>query len=72
MPEPDDDEMLTPMDLKRLKPKFGLALQRKQREAGEFIPHIRIGNRYFYRRSSVEKWLAEQEAKASGGGNVTA
>lgn len=70
MPE-SDDELLSPTDLRRLVPKFGLAFQRNHREAGDFIPHLSIGNRIFYRRSSVSKFLAEQEAKtaatASGG-----
>jgi hypothetical protein len=65
MSEPDP--LLTPMDLKRRDNKFGVALQRKYRKAGGFIPHIVLGNRIFYRTSSVEKWLAEQEAKVRGG-----
>jgi hypothetical protein len=65
MPEPD--ELLSPKDLRRLHPKFGLQFQRNHRAAGDFIPHLCIGNRIFYMRSSVTKFLAEQEAKATGG-----
>jgi hypothetical protein len=59
---------MTPMDLKRREPKLGVALQRKYRRAGGFIPHISLGNRFFYRTSSVEKWLAEQETKTMAPG----
>ena len=65
MSEPD--ELLSPTDLRRLEPKFGLQFQRNHREAGDFVPHVRIGNRIFYRRSSVEKFLADQEAAHRGG-----
>lgn len=64
----ETDPLLSPMDLKRLQPKFGLERQRRHRAAGDFIPHISVGNRVFYRRSAVEKWLDAQEAKTSGGG----
>lgn len=57
------DPLLSPTDLRRLEPKFGVALQRKRRKAGDFIPHIQINNRYFYRLSSVKRWLADQEVK---------
>jgi len=30
-------------------------------KAGE-IPHIRVGNRILFRRESLDRWLAEQEA----------
>ena len=66
------DDLLTPADLFRENPCWGIQFQRAHRAAGDFVPHIRIGDRIFYRRSTVEKWLAEQEAKASGGGDVTA
>jgi hypothetical protein len=63
MPKPDD-ELLSPTDLHRKVRKFGLAFQRNHRKAGDFpIPHVQIGSRSFYRRSSVEKFLAEQEAQ---------
>ena len=61
MSEPDP--LMTPMDLKHREPKLGVALQRKYRNAGGFIPHISLGNRILYRTSSVAKWLADQEAK---------
>jgi hypothetical protein len=62
MPEPD--ELLSPNDLRRDNPRWGIQFQRTHRAAGDFVPHIQIGSRIFYRRSSVEKFLAEQEAKA--------
>ena len=64
----ESDPLITPMDLKRRQPKLGVALQRKYRRAGGFIPHISLGNRILYRTSSVEKWLADQEAKTAAPG----
>jgi hypothetical protein len=69
MPE-SDDKLITPQELRRMEPKFGLAFQRKHRAAGDFIPHIRIGNRNFYRLSSVEKFLAEAETQGGGANHV--
>lgn len=66
---PESDELLSPTDLHRKVHKFGLAFQRNHRKAGDFpIPHVQIGNRFFYRRSSVEKFLAEQEGKTMAPG----
>jgi hypothetical protein len=49
--------------------KFGLAFQRNHRKAGDFpIEHVQIGSRFFYRRSSVEKFLAEREAQTTAPG----
>jgi hypothetical protein len=69
MPEPDE-LLLSPTDLHRKVPKFGLAFQRNHRKAGDFpIPHTQIGNRFFYRLSSVERFLAgQQEAKTAASG----
>ena len=67
---PESDILITPQELRRKEPKFGLTFQRKHRVAGDFIPHIRIGNRIFYRLSSVEKFLAENEAQNGGGHRV--
>lgn len=65
MSEPD--QLLSPTDLHRVVRKFGVAFQRNHREAGDFpIAHVVIGNRVFYRRSSVDRFLAEQEAKTAG------
>jgi hypothetical protein len=58
---PESDPLLSPQELRRKVPKFGLRFQHNHREAGDFIPHIKIGNRFFYRLSSVEKFLAESE-----------
>jgi hypothetical protein len=66
--ELETDRLLSPTDLHRLEPKFGLERQRRHREAGDFIPHVVLGNRVFYRESSYRKWLAEQEAKTTGKG----
>lgn len=33
----------------------------KEAKAGR-VPHFKIGNRYFFRLSSLEKWQAEQES----------
>jgi hypothetical protein len=56
-----DDDLLTPADLYREHPCWGLQFQHAHRVIGDFVPHIRIGSRIFYRRSSVERFLAESE-----------
>ena len=58
---PEDDTLITPQELRRIHPHFGLRLQREHRVAGDFIPYIKIGNRIFYRLSSFEKFLQEME-----------
>ena len=58
---PENDTLLSPHELMRLHPHFGLRLQRERRRAGDFIPHIIVGRRIYYRLSSVEKFLAESE-----------
>jgi hypothetical protein len=63
---PQNDTLLSPHELMRLHPHFGLRLQRERRKAGDFIPHIRVGHRIYYRRSSVEKFLAESETQNGG------
>ena len=65
MPE-TDDPLISPQELRRRHPHFGLRRQRNHRVASDFIPHIKIGNRIFYRLSSVEKFLSESE---TNGGN---
>ena len=58
----ESDPILGPKDLHRKIKAFGLEFQRAHREAGDFpIPHFRVGRRIFYRLSSVERFLAEQE-----------
>jgi hypothetical protein len=69
---PEEDTLISPQELRRMHPHFGLRLQREHRMAGDFIPHIRIGNRIFYRLSSVEKFLAESETGSGGGHDVVA
>jgi hypothetical protein len=58
-----DDDILTPNDLYREHPCWGIQFQRAHRAAGDFIPHLRIGSRIFYRRSVVNKFLAENETQ---------
>ena len=58
-----DDDILTPNDLYREHPCWGIQFQRAHRAAGGFVPHLQIGNRIFYRRSSVNKFLAENETQ---------
>lgn len=58
MPKPDDG-FLSPTELHRRIEKFGPAMQRNHRKAGDFpIPHEVIGNRTYYRKSDVEAFLA--------------
>lgn len=55
------DGVLTPVELSHKYPQWGVAMQRRHREAGDFIPHIQIGNRIYYRLSTIETFLAERE-----------
>lgn len=54
-----DDELLTPTDLSRWLHKrvATLAVERCLRR--DHPPYIKIGRRILYRRSAVEKWLAD-------------
>ena len=36
--------------------------RRQRREGHPWPPHLRIGNKVYYRRSAVEDWLRRQEA----------
>ena len=56
-----DDPVLTPGDLHREQPRWTPQSQRRHRISGDFIPFIKIGNRVFYKRSSVTRFLAENE-----------
>ena len=60
-----DDDILTPVDLHREHPRWGLQFQRAHRQRGDFIPFVRVGNRIFYRRSSVNKFLEEMEQQGN-------
>ncbi len=56
--------VFSPQELHRRVPQFGIQMQRHHRQAGDFpIPHTSVGNRIYYRRSSVDRFLAEQETE---------
>lgn len=41
--------------------------ERRRRRSGQpWVPHLRIGNRIYYRRSAVEEFLRAQEAACMG------
>jgi len=51
---------------------MSLAWYRRQRFLKTGAPFIRIGNRVFYRRGELRRWIAEQQEKrANGGGEQT-
>ena len=58
---PEHDPLVSPPELHRMEPKFSVAMQREHRKAGDFIPHIQIGTRIYYRLSSIRRFLAEKE-----------
>jgi hypothetical protein len=65
----DRSEVLTSEDLQR-RFKIPRSSQKDLRARGGFIPHFRVGRRVLYRKDAVVQWVAEQEAKARGIGDV--
>jgi predicted DNA-binding transcriptional regulator AlpA len=68
------DDALRPDDLTR---EYGwpLSNQKRARRKGNFPPCYRIGRRLYWRRSTIDAWIAEQEAKTeapNGGGDHVA
>ena len=62
-------EQLIPREhlLKRMN--ISDSTERRKRQGGENWPaHIMVGNRILYSESSVNNWIADQEASAAGGG----
>lgn len=58
------DDALCSDDLTR---EYGwpLSNQKRARKQGKFPPSYQIGRRNFWRRSTIEAWFAEQEAKTA-------
>jgi excisionase family DNA binding protein len=46
------------------------ALEKDVCEGGIGLPYIKLGRRIRYRRTSLERWLAEREAIPPGGGRT--
>lgn len=44
--------------------------RRQRREGRPWPPHLRIGNKVYYRRAAVEDWLRAQEALCTDQGDV--
>ena len=42
---------------------FGSATLVRLRRDGQLPAHIKVTNRIFYRQSTIDAWLADQEAK---------
>ncbi|MBT2269785.1 hypothetical protein [Rhodococcus erythropolis] len=63
MPEIEKRSLLTRHELLS-EYNFADSSERKARAGRDFIPHIRIGRRIFYRRAAVEAWLVQQERSA--------
>jgi hypothetical protein len=66
----DDEqaEALTTRDLEKML-KIPRKTQMDLRARGGFIPHFRAGHKVFYRREAVLRWIADQEQRASSGGD---
>lgn len=62
-------EQLIPREhlLKRMS--ISDSTERRKRQCGENWPaHIMVGNRILYSESSVNSWIADQEASSTDGG----
>lgn len=55
------------MTVAQVRDEVGIATstQRLWRSQGRFVPWYLAGKRIVYRRALVERWIAEQEAKAA-------
>lgn len=53
-------EIVTPLDVETVW-RIPRSSQKKQRALGTFAPHFRVGRRVYYRRVTVERWIAQQE-----------
>lgn len=60
MPEIEKRPLMTRNELLA---EYGFAdsSERRARAQGQFIPHVRIGRKVFYRREAVEAWLVQRE-----------
>ena len=58
------DDAMRPDDLTR---EYGwpLSNQKRARRKGDFPPGYKIGRRLYWRRSTIEAWIAEQEAETA-------
>jgi len=59
------NEIETPMTAREACKLLGCSYEflLKKCQAGK-VPHFRVGNRYFFRATTIQKWLAEQEQKS--------
>jgi predicted DNA-binding transcriptional regulator AlpA len=57
------EDALSPDDLRR-EYGWSRSSQVRAEEKGEFPPCYRVGARRYWRRSVIERWISEQEAKA--------
>lgn len=54
------EEVLTPLDVEN-EFRIPRSSQKKARASGSFVPYFRVGRRVYYRRSTIEAWMAQQE-----------
>jgi predicted DNA-binding transcriptional regulator AlpA len=59
------DDALSPDDLAR-EYGWSRSSQVRAEAKGSFPPYYRVGRRRYWRRSVIEAWIAEQEAKSAG------
>ena len=60
------NEVLTPLDVEN-DLRIPRSSQKKARADGSFAPYFRVGRRVYYRRSTLEAWIAKQERQVAGG-----
>jgi hypothetical protein len=68
-----DTDLLTERQAREQELPMSLAWYRRARLVGGGAPFIRIGNRVFYRRGELRRWIQEQQEKwPTGSGNERA
>lgn len=59
------NEVETPLSAREASKIVGCSYEYllRQCQAG-LVPHFRVGNRYFFRATTLQKWLSEQESES--------
>ena len=60
MEDDDTNDLIPRRELLKVYP-FSDSAERRGRTPGPWPPHVTIGKKIYYRRQSVERWLAQQE-----------
>lgn len=59
-------EFMQRKEFMKILPISDRAERRRRRSGQPWVPHLRIGNRIYYRRSAVEEFLRAQEEACMG------